>query len=179
LKPAPFLRFGSPLPPSYIHYLPQGEIEYAWRSESPHNSQLRGVASRTSAQRAGLRYQQRIEELLRSDPALVGPPVFGPWFGFIDYSGTKHWCQPDALLPLPSGLGVCEIKRAWTSDAWHQLRRLYLPVVAKAGGSERVLIPIVVCRSYDPFVRTTEATTLIPDLRSAAADQFNVLVRRR
>lgn len=164
-----------PPPPAYLR-LPCGDIQVAARhiGGSPHA----GKRSRASgAQKAGLAYQKRIGALLTSSR----PPStleLGPWFWFVDSRTVRHYCQPDILLHLADGrIAVGEIKIRWTADAWWQLRKLYLPVLGKVFPG-RVLLPFVVCRSFDPAVRCGESPTLIDNLDALSASSFSVMVAR-
>jgi hypothetical protein len=100
----------------------------------------------------------------------------GPWFAFTDDSSIRHYCQPDFTCDLGERLVVGEIKLRWTSDAWWQLRRLYLPVLA-AVYPGRTLLPVCVCRSYDPSVSIPDEVRLIHRLAEAASPEIlNVMV---
>lgn len=166
----------SPLPPTYIRYLPQGDIVDAWQCEDPYV----GKRSRASgAQKAGLAYQRRVLDHL-SVLVSGGALVPSPWYCYVDSGGARRYCQPDAIHEYDSSPRalVCEIKLRWTADAWWQLRKLYLPVLSRAYLPSRLLIPLCICRSYDPSVAIPEAVNLIEDLEAASPDQFNVLVIR-
>jgi hypothetical protein len=75
----------------------------------------------TPLRRAGLAFEKSIAKAL---PQVVR----GPWFGFEDARG-RGVCQPDFLLLTARGLLVCEAKLTYTSAAWTQLDRLYIPVL--------------------------------------------------
>lgn len=169
-SPAPL-----PPPPAYLK-LPCGEITAAQRhlGGSPH-AQKRSRSS--GAQKAGLAYQRRVGEVL----TVARPPSdldCGPWFWYVDSSGRRSYCQPDFLLHLASGkLAVVEVKIRWTSDAWWQLRKLYLPVLQRVFPG-RALLPLVICRSYDPSVRIAEEVSLIEGWEELSASSFSVMVLR-
>lgn len=88
----------------------------------------------------------------------------GPWIEFRDRSG-RRWCQPDALLENKAAKYclICEIKYQHTSDAWWQLRELYLPVLrcALPGYSFRLL---EIVHWYDPLTIWPEEIALVPDI---------------
>lgn len=163
-----------PLPPlpAYIK-LPRGAISAAGLhvGASPHA----GKRTRsTGAHKAGLAYQKRISDWLTMGRPPSGLEC-GPWYWYVDNSGIRHYCQPDFLLHLPCGrLVVVEVKIRWTTDAWWQLRHLYLPVVGRVHPG-RELIALTICRSYDPAVRIPEGARLCEgfDLLPSA---FNVMV---
>lgn len=166
-----------PPPPAYIR-LPRGEIRYAARThENPHAGKR---SRRTGAQKAGLAYQRKVEAFL-GDCAAAGNVrgvVCAPWFHFVDDGGQRRYCQPDILLDLPNfAQAVCEIKLRWTSDAWWQVRKLYLPVL-RSVYPHRELFPLVICRSYDPAIRIPEEVALVDHPAECRSDAFNVFVWR-
>lgn len=155
-------------------YIPEGSIERAWKvEENPHA----GVRTRKSpAQKAGLAYQKRVGAFLPSRDH-QWDVVAGPWYCFIDGSGLRHYCQPDFLL-LDEDSSTCvvvEVKIRWTSDAWWQLRHLYLPVLRRVRPNLQMLA-LTITRSYDPAVRIEEPIHLIDDFMDTRPDAFNVLV---
>lgn len=158
-------------PPTYVRYLPQGEIiEAALSLVAPHPSARRA----STAQREGIRYQRKIERWAVGGK-FDGSITFSPWYYFVDGSGRRHFCQPDILFDDGAAMVVAEVKLSWTADAWWQLRRLYLPVLAKIY-PRRVLIPLCICKSFDPAVAAPEEVNLIPDLLECKPDLFNVLM---
>ena len=161
-----------PPPPQFVK-LPQGEIHSAGFCEAP--PQL-GKRSRSSGvQKAGLAYEKKLDAFLRNSypPASM---VSHPWLWYIDGSGVRRYCQPDFLLYHPSYIVVAEAKLRWTSDAWWQLRRMYLPVLRLVYAQE--LRPLVICRSYDPAVQISEPVRLCDGTQDCTADAFNVFVWR-
>ena len=162
-----------PPPPAYIKF-PLGDIRDASFADS---SPYAGKRSRPSgAQRAGLAYQKRIEVFLRDTVPSSSLDV-GPWLWYVDACGRRSYCQPDFLIREPSRVVVVEVKIRWTADAWYQLRRVYLPVLSRAMPSAR-LVPLVICRSYDPAIRIGEAVSLVDVWPEALPEQFNVMVVR-
>lgn len=164
----------APPPPTYIRYLPQGDITCAW----PEPNYCRpSPRPRNPAKRRGLAYQNRVLDWAvgASGGAEL---VRGPWYCFGDSSPGRHYCQPDLLVIRGAITLVCEIKLRWTVDAWWQLQRLYLPVLRVAHGSGRVFVPVVVCGGYDPALPPPDPAHLIDNLASAEPDKFNILVWR-
>lgn len=160
-RPAASLQ-SSPPPPLYVHYLPQGEVQNAWRSaEAPYSGRRRP----RGAKRAGVVYQRRVEAW--DGLASANSVECSPWFCFLDDSGGRHYCQPDLLVRVGDKLLVCEIKIRWTSDAWWQLRKLYLPVLTRAlAGS--VLVPVCICRSYDPSISIPDPVQICKSIQEAS-----------
>lgn len=160
-------------------YLPQGEVQSAWRAnEVPYA----GARSRKSpAQKAGLAYQKRIGKFLQPNPSIGCSWIVdaGSWFAFTDSSSSRHYCQPDFLL-LDTKNATCiivEVKIRWTDAAWWQLERLYLPVLRRVY-PHLSLLRVCICRSYDPAIRAPEEVVLCDDLLDVRPDRFNVLVQR-
>jgi hypothetical protein len=132
-------------------------------------------AKKSVAQQLGLRYERRA--LVHLAAELEKPVVFHPAFRFR--SEGKQFDQfaiPDALYISSSNvLTIFEIKLKHTADAWHQLKKLYLPIVAKAyPGYEINLCEI--CASYDRGVQIPKATIidLLPAFAATPTDFFGV-----
>ena len=108
--------------------------------------------------------------------------VASPWFLFKEAGReTPRWCQPDGLLFLPySGqIIIVECKLKHTSDAWWQLKMLYLPVIAKAFPEHLWKYGLCeVVRWYDPDVFFPEAIRLIPDVAKVGPKDFGVHICR-
>lgn len=121
----------------------------------------------------GIRYEREAKEWLslfalgQANLRLLD----GPWLAFQDDSG-KRWCQPDAVL-LDDDLKECtiiEIKYQHTSDAWYQLKQLYLPVLrcALQGYSFRLLELV---HWLDAAASWPEELISVPTLDSRWRDQ--------
>lgn len=185
-----------PPPPAYLK-LPPSDIHWAHRtSETPHANKR---SRRSPAQRAGLAYQRKVEEYLTVSRR-GGALDVGPWFVYSCHDRVRRYCQPDVLILRPGGaeggissplpaegphakrasaasITVCEIKLRWTPDAWWQLRKLYLPVL-RAASPAATLIPLVICRSFDPALPQGEPVRFVDNEEEASPDAFNVLVLR-
>lgn len=177
LRPSPVAEQGKvcALPPLPVYIkLPLGEVRNVVSCQNPHGSAAR--PRRSGAQKAGLAYQRKVGDYLR---LVLGPnPVTsGPWFHYLDDANRRSYCQPDFLYSDVLQVLCVEVKLRWTPDAWWQLRSLYLPVLTKAF-PDRTIIPLVICRSYDPAARIPETPHLIDAPQEALADRFNVLVWR-
>lgn len=164
--------------PSHLYYLPSGEIYDARRIlSSPHSSAPRKPAS--AAQRAGKRYERFATSRLVE---LAGPCTvhLGPWYRYVDGSAGARFCQPDLVLELPSCTLVVEAKSSAFGlvDAWWQLFHLYLPVLRRAAERGVPLVPLAVCRSFDPAVALPAEASLINSLQEATPGRFNVMVVR-
>ena len=114
----------------------------------------------------GIRYEREVQEFLSL--FVLGRAELehrsGPWLEYSDKSG-KRWCQPDALIIEPAAKRclVAEVKYQHTSDAWYQLRRLYLPVLRVAlPGYVFNLLEIV--HWYDPSTSWPQRAINVPNL---------------
>lgn len=74
------------------------------------------------------------------------------WWKFKEVDKAPRWCQTDGLLidPYVGLITVLEFKYQHTSDAWWQLRKLYLPVVSTAFGFDWEYSVCEVVKWYDP-----------------------------
>lgn len=147
--------------PPFGFYIPH-EIKTAGRSAAPFKRPSGGAAS-SPAQKAGLRFQRRIEHALRT----IYSAEIGPWFRYTDAGIIPRWCQPDALILSPRPI-VIEIKTRWMDTAWWQLSQLYVPVLRKAFGCE--FSPVAIVRSFDPSVMVPEQPVLLPNLNELLPD---------
>lgn len=169
----PVASAGTPPPPQYIKYLPQGEILAAQRSaESPLH---RGRRSPSTAQRAGLRYQRHIEKWV-VESRWRGRIDLSPWFSFTDRGGL-HFCQPDLVLWGDGFRVVAEIKLHFHSDVWWQLNSLYLPVL-RCEAPSVPLRTLCICRSFDPALPYAKEAHLVRTLSEVEPERLNVLVVR-
>lgn len=114
----------------------------------------------------GMRYEREAKEWLSL--FALGRPEFvvrdGPWIEFTDESG-RRWCQPDALLadPVAQHCLILEVKYQHTSDAWYQLKQLYLPVLRCAmPGYSFSLLEVV--HWFDPLTVWPEEIALVRSL---------------
>ena len=161
-------------PPQYVHYLPQGAIREAWASAAiPFQKPSRRDSP---AKLAGLAYQKRVTAWA-FESKWPGSISCSPWFCFIDDSSSRHYCQPDLLFDDGERVLGCEIKIRWTADAWWQLMRLYLPVLAKVFPS-RALVPLCITRSFDPGILISEPVDLREDLYDCKPSSLNVVLVR-
>lgn len=132
-------------------------------------------AKRSVAQQLGLRYERRA--LVHLAGELERPVTFHPAFRFR--SEGKYFDQfaiPDALyLSSSNVLTIFEIKLKHTSDAWHQLKKLYLPIVAKVYPEAKINL-CEICSSYDRSVQIPKATIIdnLAEFTSTPTDYFGV-----
>lgn len=123
---------------------------------------LRAPASRTAAQKSGLRYEAKVHKYLAG---IFGPAYRqSPWIHFLDDSGGRR-CQPDGLIWHPDFTVVVEVKIRHMVSAWWQLCRLYLPVVTVLRPDKPVAL-LTIVRSYDPSVLWPEPPNLAPNIEA-------------
>lgn len=110
----------------------------------------------TSAQKAGLRYEERVHEALTQ---ALGKRYFRtPHVHFSDDRGSRT-CVPDALVVSDSGKHILiEVKYSHMPEAWWQLRRLYQPVLQTI--LPQVLV-LEICRTFDPDMPFPERVELV------------------
>lgn len=100
----------------------------------------------TDAQRAGLRYEEKVQERLSK---WFSHYLSSPRIAFKDASGTRI-CIPDGVLLYPDRTVVFEIKIRHMPEAWFQLVQLYGPVLCAYSAAPVQLVEIV--NSFDPAV---------------------------
>lgn len=116
----------------------------------------------TGRRALGKAYESRVHEYLADRFADQYIPA--QWLKFLDAHGVVRWCQPDGLIvdPVLGGICIVEVKYQHTSDAWWQLRELYLPVVSAAfGPRDWVYTTCEVVKWYDPATAFPERVTMV------------------
>lgn len=120
-------------PPPAKHFLAALGVRYAKFLPSRPAFIRRGRSRGRFA--VGMRYEREAKEWLSLFALGRADLVYqdGPWLEYADETG-KRWCQPDALLvnAAKRTCTILEIKYSHTSDAWYQLKQLYLPVLRVA-----------------------------------------------
>lgn len=114
---------------------------------------------RTAAQKAGLRYEQRVQAELAATfkEFLASPTIF-----FTDDRGT-NLCIPDGLFRFGRQVTVVEIKFQHMPEAWWQLRKKYEPVLRAHAEIQEVAL-LEICRTYDPQTPFPETVNLVDDI---------------
>lgn len=118
---------------------------------------------RTAAMRRGLKYEEKVQEFMLDQFRDFYLP--SPWLHFREEDSEQfRWCQPDGvLLDVARGvIHIIEIKYSHTSDAWWQVRKLYLPVLS------RIFPPSLwrfevgeIVKWYDPDICFPESVQLV------------------
>lgn len=121
-------------------------LRWALRAKNPWPNNGRS----TPAQKAGLRYQRKVERAVR---LLESQTENGPWFKYSVGGPQPSYCQPDILFPFTRNKWlIIEVKLRFTLAAYHQLH-LYRHVLTKAFSDWKTAPSISICcitRSYDP-----------------------------
>ena len=115
----------------------------------------------------GVRYEKKVQDHLS---AFYGDRYIpSPWLRFFPAGEQARWrwCQPDGILLdlLRGRITIIEVKYQHTSDAWWQVKHLYLPVL-------QVLFPekwwtfdfCEVVKWYDPAVLFPEKIVLAQEV---------------
>lgn len=105
----------------------------------------RGEDRLSVAQKQGLRYEDRVQQLLCGWHREYRPQAA---FGFRDDSGRRV-IIPDGFLWGKAKIYVFEIKLRHMPEAYWQLLHLYRPVLAVRHPQHKVVC-VEVCGSYDP-----------------------------
>jgi len=155
------------------NFRPARDVQTAKLSPRPHfikQSRPRGRKAE------GLRYERKVGIYLEEH--FEDRYVLGPWFEFTTaYSGSVFLhCQPDFLVfDIRRGtITVGEVKLKHTSDAWFQLRQLYVPVVRHVFGPTWDYRVVEVAKIFDPDTLFPEAYTLIRDINDVERRADNV-----
>lgn len=114
------------------HFKSVGAIEWV-RYSATQPPFINGKKKLTGSRAAGIRYENKVHDYLTDLYSDMYVP--SPWFLFKEVGNDRpRWCQPDGLLFLPytGEIIIVECKLQHTTDAWWQLKMLYLPVIAAA-----------------------------------------------
>ena len=136
--------------------------------------------SKNPARASGVRYEKKVFKYLSE--TYPEECVIAPWIRFESGGGTKpSYCQPDTiLLDIRRGtITVVEIKIKHTSDAWWQVRRLYLPVVRCIFGSDWEYIAVEITKWFDPHTKFPERFEFVDasdDFAKLSPDKFHVYI---
>lgn len=122
------LAFGLSLPPPPAEgFRPAGRVLSANFSNPPAIRRKRYTGRRLE----GIRYERKVQDYLST---FYGENYLAsPWLRFFPAGdGARwRWCQPDGILldPRRGKITIVEVKYQHTSDAWYQVKELYLPVL--------------------------------------------------
>lgn len=162
------------IPPE--RFVPAGNVEEArLAKDSPPFIRRRRYTGRRAE---GIRFEKRAHtHLEESYPETY---VRSPWLHFREKDSAKfRWCQPDGLIfDLPRGIiTVVEVKYSHTSDAWWQVRRLYIPVLEKIFGEQWDYQVCELVKWYDGATRFPEPVELASDI-TRPSKKFKVHIWR-
>lgn len=142
----------------------------------PRNARFAGPVSlpkgRTAAQRAGLRYEDKVLSALELEfgSALRRAPVIE----FFDASGPRR-IIPDAFVYLNGMLVILEVKISHRDGAWWQLRRLYEPVVRLLTDPGVSIAICEICRTSDFTIPYPEPCAQLTKLAEVTVDKMGVV----
>lgn len=125
----------------------------------------------TAAQKAGLKYEERVLEKLSQEFPLGFRAQ--PSINYSDSSG-RRLAIPDGILRYRDSVVIVEIKYSHCELAWWQLRKLYQPLLLHLTNYHISLLEI--CKSYDPSVAFPEPVQLISSLEELSPDNDQVKV---
>lgn len=147
-----------------------------WVRYSPTPPPFINTKKRTGRRAQGIAYERKWHKYALE--LYAGCYVPSPWFYFKEVGVDKpRWCQPDGLLfDIRNGrLTIVECKLQHTSDAWWQLRWLYLPVVSKAFEADIWEYGVVeVTKWYDPATCFPEKVKMRPAVEEVQPNEFGV-----
>lgn len=147
-------------------FRPAGLVLSASFARPPHLRKKRYTGRRLE----GIRYERKVQDYLSTfygDRYLASP-----WLRFYpraqgDEPARWRWCQPDGLLiDLAKGrITIVEVKYQHTSDAWWQVKHLYLPVLKKMFPESWWEFDFCeVVKWYDPSTLFPEKTVLAQEV---------------
>lgn len=100
----------------------------------------------TQAQKMGLRYEQKVHDVLSA----IYEAQFTPSPCILFEEGTRlRRAIPDGILMLGNCVVVVEVKYTHTEFAWWQLKRLYEPLITRIYPGKTIRC-VEVCHTYDP-----------------------------
>lgn len=143
------------------------------RNVTVHPGKLADVPTGTAAQRAGLRYEAKVQQQLFI--RLGYNYEISPFIHFTDDSGART-CIPDGIYRSSGTRArdryfiIFEIKSQHMPEAWWQLERLYRPLLEHH--SQFKVFCCEICRSYDPAMPFPAKTKLVTDLEAYVRDPF-------
>jgi hypothetical protein len=126
----------------------------------------------------GIRYEKKVHGCMS---LIYGEKYFSnPWIRFAESDGTLRWCQPDGIIiDITRGkIVIVEVKYQHTSDAWWQLRELYLPVLRTLFGKNWDYQVCEVVKWYDPATAFPEPVYLMKEVGLVHSDRFGVHIWR-
>lgn len=155
-------------------FRPVGELQFVEVARHPPAFTSR-PRRRSARSRQGIRYEERAHEHFAE---VYGERyVPGMWLKFMCAGEPVRWCQPDGLIVRPEAgrITILEMKYTHTSDAWWQLKFLYLPTL-------RWLFPeklwsFSVCevvKWYDPAIAFPERVKMAVDPEVVMPGEFGV-----
>lgn len=174
-------RFASPQS-SHLHYQLQrlDDVCESRLSLATPSFVLAARSRRSSAQQAGLRYEQALHrEFQTRYPDNYLP---SPWFAYRRFSspGVVNYAQTDALHiePRTGVITIIEVKKKHCAESYFQLCDKYLPLVRQCFGADWSYKLVEICEWYDPHTPYPCRVKLIPRLEEALSRDVSVHIWR-
>lgn len=161
---SPSERVSRATPPRGFKFIRGTPSSVRFGGEVPHN---RG---RTYAQKLGLRYEQKVHDVLSAIYGSSFRPA--PSILFEDRTGLRR-AIPDGILDLDTRVVIVEVKYSHCELAWWQLKKLYLPLVLRLVSKPIHLCEIV--HSYDPDVVWPEPHRVTSSLHRLPVGEVGVV----
>lgn len=125
-------------------------------------SGFHGGVGKTVAQRAGIRYEAKVQKYIRRQ---VGNEWYREW-PRLEVMGKGYVLRtliPDGLYIYNDVATIIEIKRQHMPESWWQLRQLYEPAVKKISLISHVNL-LTIVQSFDPAMPYPEPVERIFDV---------------
>jgi len=163
------------LPPPPTHFRPAGDLLWARFAATVPKFYIRHKTS--ARQKMGIAFEDKLQwQLFESNWNYVPRP----WLQFMRKGeGRLQHCQPDGLLidPVAGLIVVVEVKLAHTTDAWWQMRQLYVPVLRHIFPERRWTYRCVtIVKWFDPAIKFPEPLCLIDKIHEAPAKGVGVII---
>ena len=159
-------------PPPH-NFTPAGLIHHA--EIATQNPPFSIPTPRRGSRAAGARFERKVQGHLRGSRPLSYRS--SPWIFF----NHKRWCQPDGLDVDEEAhrITTVEFKLQHTSNAWHQTRRLYEPLVKFIFGEEYTYNILEIVKWLDPHVAFPERFEILDEpFLNMRNDAFHVCIWR-
>lgn len=162
-------------PPPPSQFKPAGDLLWARFAKTGPKFYVRHRIS--VRQKMGIKFEEMLQWRL-SDKHWNYVPR--PWLQFMRKGeGRLQHCQPDGLMiDVSTGtVTVVEMKLAHTTDAWWQMRQLYVPVLRHMFPPTRWQYRCVtIVRFFDPTIQFPEPLLVIDDVLEAPVKGIGVII---
>jgi hypothetical protein len=165
------------LPPP--NFRPAGDVTFAEVAKEPPSFTKAYSPKAKGSRAAGLSYERKARKLLEELHGRDG--LSGPWLRFASKQNARlTFCQPDFVV-IDRYLLRCtvfEIKLKHTSDAWWQVRQLYIPVLRALLPPSFTFHAVELVKWFDPHTSFPETFRYLDALDAgrlaSLGDEFHV-----